>query len=133
MLLKVHLLHLRYHNLITMNKIKITISLFLAMISFSAFSQEMTEKEKKSLKKEMMKKAKETDALLLQEMFSNYDGLVEKSKELDKVKEENGRLKSQLDRANARLNQNAKGIENKAKGEAFLAKEWCQKRSSYHC
>ena len=110
-----------------MNKLKITISAFLTLIAIVSFSQEMTEKEKKSLKKEMMKKAKETDALLLKEMFDNYPSLVEKEKELEKVIKENSNLKNQLDRANAKLNQNARGIENKAKGEAFLAKNGARK------
>jgi len=64
-----------------MNKIKILLITALVGITFNSFSQEMTEKEKKILKKEMLKKAKETDALLLKDMYEKYPELLKKDEE----------------------------------------------------
>ena len=52
-----------------MKYIKAVVLSLIVGLALNAHSQDMTEKEKKAVKKEMVKKAKGTDALLLKEMF----------------------------------------------------------------
>jgi len=102
-----------------MRKLKLSIALLAITVSISSFSQEMTEKEKKALKKEMVKKAKETDPLLLKEMFDKYPDLLKKEKDLVKANAKIKQLKVQI--ASHKHEKPANnGLANKAKGEAFL-------------
>ena len=99
---------------------KIAISMLAIALSVSSFSQEMTEKEKKALKKEMINKAKETDPVLLKEMFDKYPSLLKKEEELKRANVKIGQLNKQIEANNRKANASANGLENKVKGEAYL-------------
>ena len=99
---------------------KIAISMLAIALSVSSFSQEMTEKEKKALKKEMINKAKETDPVLLKEMFDKYPSLLKKEGELKNANVKIGQLNKQIEANNRKANASANGLENKVKGEAYL-------------
>lgn len=103
-----------------MKKINFLITLLAIALSINSFSQEMTEKEKKTIKKEMLKKAKATDALLLKGMFDNYDNLLKKESELTKANAKIKQLQKQVDAHKHGKPANTSGLENKAKGEAYL-------------
>lgn len=102
-----------------MKYIKAVVLSLIVGLALNAHSQDMTEKEKKAVKKEMVKKAKGTDALLLKEMFEKYPDLLKKEKELDNANAEIKKLKFQLKNAQKKKAP-VGGLENKAKGEAFL-------------
>ena len=93
---------------------KITISAIALMLCFGSFAQEMSEKEKKSLQKEMLAKAKGMDAVELKKMFDEYPNLSSEVSTLEtkvsslesEASEKDGRissLQSELDAANAKI------------------------------
>lgn len=97
-----------------MNKIKLTITALILMIGVSSFAQEMSDKEKKSLMKELMAKLKGMDAAEANKMFTEYPNMESEVNSLNSkvsslesdISTKDGEisdLQSQLDEANSQI------------------------------
>lgn len=104
-------------------KIKLVISALVITASLNSFAQDLTEKETKALKKEMLKKAKEIEALELQKMFNDYPKVEILQKELESLKTTNMNLNKDLSSAKTTNRNEITALKdgfNKEKGEMYL-------------
>lgn len=99
-----------------MNKLQLTITAIALAICTTSFAQEMSDKEKKKLQKELLSKAKAMDPVELKKMFDEYPNMESEvnslnskisslESDLSSKNNEISSLKSDLDAANAKLSE----------------------------